>query len=201
MSGAPHVVVSPLTEVLLQDVVRIHEAGLGYTVNSRLGKEHLAFLYRIMARDPTSYVGVAIVDRGAAGIISGTLDEDRLKSKLLRSMSAAKLTGVATGLLLKPSLMLRWLQSVAVAWPVRYEGKEIAAVLTALAVDPNIQRRGLGRRLVRTLELFFAANQVETYRLDTLATNQRALRFYQDLGFIEVARRAGSVVLVRRIDR
>jgi GNAT superfamily N-acetyltransferase len=199
MDGAQQVVVCPLTEDLIQDVVGIHRGGLGYTVNSRLGSAHLAFLYREMARDPTSYVGVAMVDGRPAGIVSGTLDEDTLKSNLLKSMSGPTLAGLATRLLLRPWLILQWLQSVIIALPVYHQRQEVIAVLTALAVDPGFQGRGVGRKLVGALEEFFGANKVGKYRLDTLGTNQRALKFYSDLGFTEVARRTDSVILVRTI--
>ena len=201
MRGAQQVAVYPISESVLQDVVRIHREGLGYTVNSRLGTTHLGFLYRTMARDSTCFVGVAMVEGRAAGIVSGTLDEERLKSTILKSMSARKKAGLATRLLLQPWLMLQWLQSVITALPAYRAGQEVHAVLTALAVDPKYQGRGVGAQLIRSLEAFFGANKVASYRLDTLATNHHALKFYGTLGFTEVARRAGSVILVRTIDQ
>ena len=197
MLAAQQVAVRPLSESLLQDVVRIHKEGLGYTLNSRLGTTHLGFLYETMARDSTSFVGVAMVEGCVAGIISGTLHEDRLKSAILESMSARQKAGLATRLLLRPWLMLQWLQSVIIALPAYYEAQEVHAVLTALAVDPKYQGRGVGVQLIHSLEAFFGANKVASYRLDTLATNHHALKFYGTLGFTEVARRAGSVILVR----
>ncbi len=199
MDGPQPIIVRPLTEEFLQDVVDIHREGLGYTVNSHLGIAHLAYLYQNMARDPQSYVGVAILDGKPAGIVSGTLNEDQLKSRLLRSMPVAGLARLALRFLVRPWLILQWLQSIIIALPVYDHGEEVVAVLTALAVAPDFQRRGTGRRLVSALEGFLGANKVAKYRLDTLATNYRALKFYRDLGFAEVARRAGSVVLVRTL--
>ena len=199
MSGAAHVVIRPLAPDLIQEVVRIHVEGLGYTVNSRLGKAHLAFLYQKMAADPTCYAGVAMVEGQPVGIVSGTLNEKRLKSSLIKSMRALRLAGLAIGLVLRPTLLVGWLQSMVVALPVFHEGKEIAAVLTALAVASDCQRRGVGKELVLALEVFFAENNVGSYRLDTLISNHRAIKFYTDLGFRQAARRAGSVILLRTI--
>ncbi len=199
MKGTQQTVVRPLTDEFLRDVVVIHREGLGYTVNSRLGCAHLASLYQHMARDHDSYVGVAMAAGKPTGIVSGTLHEDRLKSRILRSMGPAGLARLLLRLSVRPGLVLQWLQSLIIALPVYDHGTEVGAVLTALAVAPDAQGRGTGRQLVHALEGFFRANEVATYRLDTLATNHRALKFYHDLGFAEVARRAGSVVLVRTV--
>ena len=42
---------------------------------------------------------------------------------------------------------------------------------------------------------------VLAYRLDTLIGNERAIRFYRELGFLEVAQRADSIIFVRRLPR
>ncbi len=159
----------------------------------------MAFLYSRMARDPQCYVGVAVVGDRPVGIISGTLDEDRLRSRLLRTMPVAETAKLMLRLLARPGLILQGLQSIVIAGPVYDHGEEVTAVLTALAVAPGFQGRGAGRQLVNALEGFFRANHVSSYRLDTLTTNERALRFYRDLGFSEVARRAGSVILIRML--
>ncbi len=199
MNGPEQTVVRSLTDELLQDVVAIHREGLGYTVNSRLGFPHLAFLYQQMSRDRESYVGVAVAAGKPTGIVSGTLDEDRLKSRILRSMRPAGVLRLLLRLAVRPGLVVQWLQSLIIALPVYDHGMEVGAVLTALAVAPDAQGRGTGRQLVNALEGFFRANEVATYRLDTVATNHRARKFYHDLGFAEVARRAGSVILVRAV--
>lgn len=199
MMPLQEIVVSPLNDRLLPRIIDIHIEGLGYTLNSRLGREHLRFLYESMASDARSYVGVALMEGQAAGIVSGTLDEDGLKSRLMSSMGASRLAGLGLRLLTRPGLIAQWLQSFLIAWPVYCDGEEVSPVLTALAVSPECQGRGVGQRLVGALEAFFGSNHVHRYRLDTLITNSRARGFYDRLGFSEVARRMGSIILVRTI--
>lgn len=199
MDSPTQVTVRPLDEGCLPDVVRIHRNGLGYTLNSRLGDRHLGFLYRLMAADPQSFVGVALQGQKAVGVISGTLDEDQLKARLMRSMSARGLLKFASHLILDPTLCIPWIQGLIIAMPVEHEGLKVPAVLTALAVDGSQQGRGVGRVLVEALEAYYGAHLVRVYRLDTLQTNAQALRFYRGMGFLEVTRRAGSVILTKAV--
>lgn len=199
MAAISPITVRPLGDDLVDRVVRIHQTGLGYTVNSRLGHSHLAFLYRKMADDPQSFVGVATVDGQPMGIVSGTLDEDRLKARLISSMSASLLVSMCAKIVFRPALMWQWVQGMIIARPIYHGQMKVNAVLTAIAVDDSHQGHGVGRVLVNALEGYFASKDVKAYRLDTLATNRRALSFYAGLGFTEVARRAGSVVLVHSV--
>ena len=82
MNGPGDIVIRPLRDEFIEDVVRIHRAGLGYTVNSALGKDHLAFLYQTMSRDPKCYVGVALIDNQPVGVVSGAVDLGTLKCRL-----------------------------------------------------------------------------------------------------------------------
>jgi ribosomal protein S18 acetylase RimI-like enzyme len=199
MSHTQDVEVQRLQDIWLGDVIRIHRAGLDYTVNSKLGADQLAFLYERMSQDPDCFVGVALVGERPVGIISGTIDEDRLKKRLLMAMPAYRLVWTGWRLMIEPRLIFRWLQSIAIARPVRVGTDEVKAVLTAIAVEAGFQGRGVGGRLVEALEVFLRSRGVRRFRLDTLLHNTSARRFYNRLGFTEVATRAGSVILVRTI--
>jgi ribosomal protein S18 acetylase RimI-like enzyme len=191
--------VQALKNTFLDDVVRIHLDGLGYTLNSRLGREHLGFLYQTMAQDTLCYVGVALVGGAPAGVVSGTLDADRLKAGVFRSMTVRKGLGIARALILRPGLLVEWAKESIIGSPLFFEGQQILATLTTLAVDPRFRARGAGSELVRALERFFAARHVSYYRLETRVQNTTARDFYTGLGFKEADRRAGSYVLVKKV--
>jgi ribosomal protein S18 acetylase RimI-like enzyme len=188
-----------LTDDVLDDVVRIHIAGMGYTLNAQLGREHLKYLYSIMAADPGCYVGVVLEDGRPTGVVSGSIDAGRFSSKLIAAMPAKRLLRTAFQMLLRPQLIWLWIQGNSIARPVRVGGSEVRAVLTAIVVAPGIQGRGMGRALVAAFESFLSTAGVGAYRLDTQASNQRAARFYRDLGFVEIARRADSIIFVRNV--
>jgi ribosomal protein S18 acetylase RimI-like enzyme len=159
----------------------------------------MRFLYRTMASDPACYVGVAAVDDRPAGVISGSVDAGRFTSKLFRSMSLRRLASIALEMLLHPRMIWLWWQGMRIAAPVYVDSKEVRAVLTAIVVDPATQRKGIGRALVVAFETYLKNAGVDVYKLDTQTMNKRARTFYEDLGFLEAARRADSVVFVRRL--
>jgi ribosomal protein S18 acetylase RimI-like enzyme len=191
--------VQSLSNDVLDEVIAIHQAGLGYTLNSRLGTKHLAYLYQSMQRDQDSHVGVALADGRTVGVVSGTLNSGRLKSKLMRSMPADRLAGIAVRLLFQPWLIVQWIGERAVAAPQQHDGHEVAAELTTIAVDARFQGLGAGRQLVSDLEQFFRKYHVGSYRLETLVENTAARAFYGRLGFVEMARRGKSVVLFKAV--
>jgi ribosomal protein S18 acetylase RimI-like enzyme len=193
--------VRPLTDKLLGEVVRIHLSGMGYTLNSRLGPDHLRYLYQTMSGDPGCYVGVALAGDRPAGVVSGSIDAGRLTSRILRGMAGRRLVRTAAAMLLQPYLMWLWWQGTQIGAPVRVHSKEVRAVLTAIVVDPAIQSAGVGRALLNAFESFLRQRRVHRYRLDTQIANERAGGFYRELGFEEAARRAGSIVFVRQLSQ
>jgi GNAT superfamily N-acetyltransferase len=193
--------IQPLRSEFLDEVILIHQGGLGYTLNSRLGKKHLAFLYDSMQHDPDCHVGVALAGGRPVGVVSGTLNAARLRSRLLRSMPLDRLAAIAVRLMLQPWMIVQWLQENAIGGPMKRDGQEVVAELTTLAVAASHRGLGAGRRLVIDLERFFSKCNVGSYRLETLVANGAARAFYGGLGFAEIARRGSSVVLLKAVGR
>jgi ribosomal protein S18 acetylase RimI-like enzyme len=193
--------IAPLASEHIDEVITIHLAGMGYTLNSRLGRDHMRFLYQTISGDPSGYAGVALEGERLAGVVTGVLDPAKFTTRLLRKMPATRLAATALRLLVKPALLLEWRKAQVIAAPVRMGSAEVEPVLTAIVVDAHIQGRGIGRALVEAFEEFLRTAGVLAYRLDTLTKNERAIRFYEQLGFLEVARRADSIIFVRQLAR
>lgn len=199
MSTQAPVRIVPLGGAHMDEVIRIHLAGMGYSLNSRLGMDHMRFLYQTIAGDPDGYAGAAVVGDRPTGVVTGVLDSAKFTRALLRKMPASRIAATALRLLLRPELLWEWRKGQVIAAPVFLGSTEVRAVLTAIVVDRAIQGKGIGRALVEAFEQFLRTAGVFAYRLDTLIKNERAIRFYEDLGFLEVARRADSIIFVRQL--
>jgi ribosomal protein S18 acetylase RimI-like enzyme len=191
--------IKPLTEDDLEHVVQIHQNALGYTFNSRLGVDHLSFLYRTMLHDDQSYVGVASIDNQPVGVVSGTLDMEKIKAFLLSSFKFRQWANLLFHVLGQPSLIHEWWKGNRIGTPVYFEGNLVQPILTAIAVDSSCQGKGIGKCLVRDLERFFQRKDIKVYRLDTLIGNSSARKFYESIGFQQVEMRADSIVFVKKI--
>ena len=62
-------------------------------------------------------------------------------------------------------------------------------MLQRLAVDPDVQGRGLGRALVIDSLAWLATKGATEVLVNTQEVNARALRLYVDLGFEELSER------------
>jgi ribosomal protein S18 acetylase RimI-like enzyme len=196
----PVVVIQPLEENFLGEVVRIHRAVLGYTLNSQLGAEHLAFMYLQMFKNARSFVGVALLSGQPVGLVSGTTDMDGIKAVLLNSLKPRQFGNIIAHLLKKPSLLVEFYKSSLIGRPIHVNGEPVTAILTTIAIEPQFQGLGIGKKLVFSLEYFFRSQNIQNYRLDTLIRNQSAREFYKKLGFQEVHTRADSVVIVKGLE-
>ena len=191
--------IRPLTENDLSQVVQIHLNVLGYTLNSCLGSDHLAAMYRVMAGGQDSFVGVSHVDGKPVGVVSGTVDLDKTRSLIFRSLHFRHWLTLLSQVVKQPRLIREWQKGNIVGKPVLSEGVPVQAILTTIAIDPAYQNKGIGKSLLLALEDFFRRQGVKKYHLDTLITNLNARNFYEALGFQQVETRADSVVYIKTL--
>ncbi len=189
----------PLSSVELESVVRLHRDAIGYSINSRLGAGHLAYLYSMLQQDKSSLVTVAVEDDKVLGVVSAVMDPATFKERVFSSMPLARWGAVAGRLLLQPSLWLELWRGRALDRPVIYKNKQIEPALIAIAVHPSARQSGLGRALVQSVDDFFCQLPQPFYHLDTRVENAAARAFYQRLGFIEHERRGRDLIFVRDI--
>jgi GNAT superfamily N-acetyltransferase len=193
------ITIQPFTQTNGGDVVRIHQDVLGYTVNSLLGRAHLASIYSVMAQEKRCYVGVAQVATCPVGVVSGALNLNETTQLMWHSLTPIRAARILLGLAKKPALIAEIRKSQVIARPVRIGAETVEAILTTIAIAKPDQGKGIGKILVQSLEAYFVQNGVHTYRLDTLIENHGARRFYQAAGFVEVETRLDSIILIKRI--
>jgi ribosomal protein S18 acetylase RimI-like enzyme len=160
-----------------------------------LGQPFLRRLHRRCLLDTDAALLVAECDARVTGFLAAVVDVGRFyKRFLIRD-------GVVAATLAAPRLA----QSTRrILETLRYPGTTAelpAAEILAVAVDPAIRARGVGRSLVASAQRVLASRSVAKVKVVAAATNARALNLYEQSGFVrraEVEVHAGtsSVVLV-----
>ncbi|MBT8196690.1 MAG: GNAT family N-acetyltransferase [Bacteroidia bacterium] len=60
------------------------------------------------------------------------------------------------------------------------------AVIHRLAVNPKMQRMGIGRKLMKHIEEYAKSEKINSIRLDTFSLNPASIQFYKDLDYTEL---------------
>ncbi len=189
----------PMEDADIPAVVELHRRFLGYSVNSRFGAAHLSYLYKITRDDSSSMVLVAICGGEVAGVVSATLDPERLMRRLLRSLSLLGWLRLFSAVLANPLVLLEWFESRDLGGPAVNEGRVVAPCLTAIAVDNRFRKAGIGKALVAGVEDFCRSEGYDAFRLDTREDNETSRIFYKRLGFYEVEKRGKNIMLVKML--
>jgi ribosomal protein S18 acetylase RimI-like enzyme len=201
MTTVQSIFMKPLEKRHIDGVVDIHKSQLGYTLNSRLGHRHLAFMYGFMADHPNSCVIVALEGDKPVGVVSGAAEMEKTKSEMMLALPARLWLNILLDFLKNPSLIGEWQKGNDIGRQVLVNETPVDAILATICVASEFQGLGVGRRLVNALEEFFNQRGVGVYRLDTLIENTGARNFYKTLGFVEVGTRRDSVLMIKRISK
>lgn len=177
--------------VILDDVVDIHRNAFDGYFTTTLGDRFLHKYYSLIVKDETSLCVVAESDKGEVlGFVCGSVDPKSFYSKLKKQWHAC-LWPVLVILLTKSEFrravikkVLNLFKSGLVNPSVKYPD---CVEIFSLAVQPNIQSRGVGRLM---LEEFMSLSakifpNSEGYLVVTDHDNERLGRFYKNIGFKE----------------
>jgi ribosomal protein S18 acetylase RimI-like enzyme len=189
----------PISTVEIDSAVALHRAALGYSINSRLGGGHLAYLYTVMRGESDCLATVAVASGELLGVVSAALDPEGLTRRLFAGLPAIRWFAILSHLACHPGIWMEWVESRSLTHPVMFQGMEIKACLTAIVVSPAARRFGVGRALVGAVDDFMRRHDQPYYRLDTRADNSVSRSFYRNLGFIELEERGRDVIYVRQL--
>lgn len=180
-------------------IVNLHLNAISYSLNAKLGKNHLVYLYNTTSSDEHSIVLVALKENICAGMCSATINPQQLTKKLLFKLPMRRWAGIFFKIIQHPGLLRTWHETNSLGAPVIFNEKSIIPCLTTIVVDEKFRREGVGRALILAVEEFFKSKQYFCYRLDTLASNFASRSFYLKNGFTEVAQRGRHIMLVKAI--
>lgn len=193
------VTVAPLELADIPAATRLHVDAIPYSMNSMLGPDHVATLYRLLRADPHSGVFAARRGQAVVGTAVVTTAPSLTKKRLIQQAGLGHWVIKSPRFLLRPSLIATLLQEQRTGRPVHFEGKAIEPVLAAIAVAPDARTMGVGRKLLAAVEAFLQERGEMAYRVDTRADNDAARAFYRKAGFAEVEQRGKDVLLVRAL--
>jgi ribosomal protein S18 acetylase RimI-like enzyme len=166
----------------IEKIVDIHLNAFQGFFLSFLGAPFLTVLYRSILADPSGIVFVAEEEGKLAGFVAGTTQLPGLYKRLLKKHWWQFGWASIGPLIRQPSSLrrlLRGLSAPAVELPVRNCG-----TLMSIAVDPDCQGKGVGKKLVEVFLAEAKTRRLEAVELTTDAKdNDPTNKFYRSLGF------------------
>lgn len=171
-----------------RECARLHVALIHHGALPLLGERFITQLYSTLSTSSGTSVWRAVRADATVGFIAGCADLPKARNSVLLRRGA-RLVCFGASSLARPSVA-RKMGAVA-----RYGGRRekpaggTDAELLAVAVEGDVKRFGIGRRLVESLEADLRSQGVQEYVVSTNRTDPAANAFYIGLGF----RTAGQI--------
>jgi len=175
----------PLGAEHVTDVARLHRANLTGLL-SRLG-DRATRAYYAGALKTELAIGFAFTENESLrGFVFGSVHPDRLRTEVLRVNRLQVLAGICYGVARRPSALRHLLRSGKGPDEGTYDPRQ--PELTYLAVAPESRGTGIGGQLVAVFGEAMRHAGVGAYELSVDDENERAIAFYEQLGFRLVGR-------------
>lgn len=164
----------------IRDLAELHKRTISSGFLSSLGTAFLALLYRTLIQDEESRAFVAECGGAVVGFIAGTVDTGAFYRRFLRRH------GAVAAVRLVPSLVRpRTLRRIYETLRYGSDGGRADAELLAMAVAPRARRKGVGRRLVTSLQEWADEMDITTMKVVVGVENADAIRLYESCGFVD----------------
>lgn len=174
--------VRPMTANDTQRCASIHVHAFQGFFLTFLGLRFLNELYTAIVHDPSCIAFVAEEDDEVVGFASGTSAASGLYKRLIRQRIWRFGWAALGAFLRKPTILPRLLRALTL--PSQKTTVPNCGTLMSIAVLPELQRRGIGRLLVRSFLDGARQRRLEYINLTTDSLdNDGVNRFYERLGF------------------
>lgn len=169
----------------IADIVSIHQKAFDGFFLTKLGSTFLTELYSAFAHRPGGVLRVLCSENGVVvGFAAGALEPSKFFSSLRRTRALAFFVGALPGLMRHPVLVLKKLW-----YAVFYKGEVApalseAALLSSIAVLPDLAGRSLGKKVLSDFESCIKDNGVSSLFLTTdKFGNEGVVSFYLNNGY------------------
>ena len=183
----------------IQAVAELHQMMIPYSLNSKLGRDHLTEAYKMICKDPSSFVMGAYIRNEPVGVVIVSLHPQKLMAKLLSSLNGRQFLRLFSKFILNPLLLFDCMESLWSEFSVKFKHETVNACLVAIAVAPEAQKKGIGRALIQAVDDFFRAQGCCYYHLDSRIDNSGSREFYRKMDFIELEHRGRNIIWVKEL--
>lgn len=185
----------PLKSEHIPAVVGIHRQVLADTLNARMGERHLSWLYGVVQSAPDSDMWVSIDPLGAVlGFITVSRDMHKLEHTINDALKPRQYLSTLIFTLGHPQAIK---EIVSRRQFTKYLQKNYPLTLPAIltiGVSPAEQKSGIGAELLQKAIRSSTAAGFPFLYVDTRASNVGARKFYEKMGFQQLAINQGNVI-------
>jgi hypothetical protein len=163
------------------DVARLHHAAMGDSLWARLGEPFLAALYRGLVDVPTFLGFVYVEDGEVRGFIAGSTDTGAMYDELLRRRGAFLAPFAAWGVLRRPSVAVRLLETGR--YGARSGAGEVPGESLFCSFVPHLRGARVSGHINKVLFDELRARGHTHVKVTTETTNEGANRQLRSWGF------------------
>lgn len=179
---APKTVIRKASDSDLKHIVEIHLRSFPNFFLTFLGPAFLTLLYKSIQSDSEGICLVALENGEIKGFVAGASRQSGFYDRLIKNKKWAFARASFGALARNPAIALRLLRALKL--PQESESACAQASLMSIAVRPDTQGRGLGKRLVQAFGQELLGRGIFTFSLTTDKDNNEATNsFYRNLGF------------------
>lgn len=179
----------------IQEIIALHQQVLGHTLNAQLGSEWLVYLYeQTLKASRNGFIYVFIEQGNILGFISGCINHAELNKQIMDNLRLSQKFKIICFFLRHPFKLLKFFQNIKFSSYLEKKYPAPYSTILTLGVDPNQQKKGIGRELITAVLQHLQAENIKDVYVDTERNNFRAQNFYLKVGFKKVAEKLDNVI-------
>ncbi len=166
----------------LKQIASIHKKELEGDFLPSLGESFLYTLYCGVMKDKNNVIFAELENEQILGFVFGTKDTPKMMKNVVKNEFIPFIFKSIRAIIKRPGLIKHFIETFS------YKDKEskldTSSELVVIAVDSNSHKKGIGKKLIYTLNEWFKRKNIYEYKLTVNKNNENANGFYKHMGFI-----------------